>query len=320
METQTAPPVPNATFESAADRAAWLELRKTGIGGSDAAALLGVSRYASPLSLWANKTGQVPDSGAGPAAHWGTVLEPVIATHYAASCEPGVSLLELPQGCYRSKTHHFALATPDRLLVRDGDPFGILEIKTAGSRTAHYFGDEPPVWYQAQVAWYCWVTGLREAKLAALIAGQDYRVYGLPYDSSLDEIFASAGETFWHAVTTRTPPPTDAHEATAKALNDLYRRAADRIVAVDDLADAVTIYTECKAQAAALEARMLGIENALKARMEDATAAEVSGQVVATWREVASERIDTTRLKAEEPEVAARFAKKSVSRRFCWKV
>ena len=52
----------------------WLELRKNGIGGSDAAAVCGISRYKSPVELWMEKTDKMAPSEAGESAYWGTVL------------------------------------------------------------------------------------------------------------------------------------------------------------------------------------------------------------------------------------------------------
>ena len=37
----------------------WLDWRKTGIGGSDASVVCGVSKYKSPLELFMEKTGQI---------------------------------------------------------------------------------------------------------------------------------------------------------------------------------------------------------------------------------------------------------------------
>ena len=42
-------------------RGQWLELRKKTIGGSDAAGIIGLSSYATPYTVWANKTGRLPD-------------------------------------------------------------------------------------------------------------------------------------------------------------------------------------------------------------------------------------------------------------------
>ena len=38
----------------------WLELRKKGIGGSDASIVCGINKYKSPVELWLDKTEQLP--------------------------------------------------------------------------------------------------------------------------------------------------------------------------------------------------------------------------------------------------------------------
>ena len=60
----------------------WLEYRKQGIGGSDASVGCGISRYKSPVELWMNKSGQLPDQEAGEAAYWGTQLEPFVRAEF----------------------------------------------------------------------------------------------------------------------------------------------------------------------------------------------------------------------------------------------
>ena len=56
----------------------WLEYRKQGIGGSDAAVVCGISRYKSPVELWMEKTGQLPSQETGEAAYWGNLLESLV--------------------------------------------------------------------------------------------------------------------------------------------------------------------------------------------------------------------------------------------------
>ena len=60
----------------------WLERRKDGIGGSDAAVVCGVSRYKSPVELWMEKTGQLPAQEAGDAAYWGHQLEDLVRAEF----------------------------------------------------------------------------------------------------------------------------------------------------------------------------------------------------------------------------------------------
>lgn len=61
----------------------WLEYRKQGIGGSDAAIVCGISRYKSPVELWMEKTGQLPYQEAGEAAYWGTQLEALVREEFS---------------------------------------------------------------------------------------------------------------------------------------------------------------------------------------------------------------------------------------------
>lgn len=65
-------------------REEWLRYRKQGIGGSDVAAILGISKWNSAISLWLNKTNQTEDdTQENEAMEWGTIMEPVIRNHFA---------------------------------------------------------------------------------------------------------------------------------------------------------------------------------------------------------------------------------------------
>ena len=58
----------------------WLEHRKTGIGGSDAGAIMGVNKYVTPLDLYNDKLGLVEkDLTDNQAVYFGNVLEDVVA-------------------------------------------------------------------------------------------------------------------------------------------------------------------------------------------------------------------------------------------------
>jgi len=63
-------------------KAEWLQWRAKGIGGSDASIVCGLNRYKSPVELWMEKTGQIEPKIAGEAAHWGTMLEPIIRNEF----------------------------------------------------------------------------------------------------------------------------------------------------------------------------------------------------------------------------------------------
>ncbi len=61
----------------------WLELRKQGIGGSDASVACGLSKWKSQLELWLEKTNQAKGKPAGEAAYWGHIMEPIIREEFS---------------------------------------------------------------------------------------------------------------------------------------------------------------------------------------------------------------------------------------------
>ena len=95
-------------------RDAWLDVRKTGIGSSDAAAAVGLNPYKSQLELWLEKTGRdggLPKSDPQDetsATYWGNILEPIVAAHYTRRMGHRVrrinAVLQHPQFTYQAVT------------------------------------------------------------------------------------------------------------------------------------------------------------------------------------------------------------------------
>ena len=144
----------------------WLELRKTGIGGSDAGAIMGLNSYSSPLTVYFQKKGIQGFKG-NLATEWGQILEEPIRQKTRE--ELGVEIITVP-GMYRSKEHYFMNANLDGLMdtgdktLSLGDcevkGLGGHEIKTS-SHGAGFSDDEIPDSYYCQVQHYMAVTGLQ---------------------------------------------------------------------------------------------------------------------------------------------------------------
>ena len=84
-------------------REEWLALRMHGLGGSDAAAACGMSKWKSPLMLWLEKTGKQASQTAGEAAYWGTVMEPILRQEFAK--RTNLSVEEVPY-MFQSQEYH----------------------------------------------------------------------------------------------------------------------------------------------------------------------------------------------------------------------
>ena len=116
----------------------WLEYRKTGIGGSDASVVCGISRYKSPVELWMEKTGQLPPQEAGEAAYWGTMLESVVREEFTTRTSIEVSK---PSVILQSEEHPFMLANVDGICEHPELGACIFEAKTASAYKAGEWED-----------------------------------------------------------------------------------------------------------------------------------------------------------------------------------
>ena len=125
----------------------WDELRTRGIGGSEIAAVVGLSPWQSRFSLWHLKRGNIGKQNVNAGMHWGTLLEPVICDHFASQHADRYWCWEA--GTYVHHERSWQLANVDRLLMptadvgADTDPLGILEVKTASAFDAHEWGRGP---------------------------------------------------------------------------------------------------------------------------------------------------------------------------------
>lgn len=175
----------------------WREERRKGIGGSDVAAIMGLSRYATPYKVWLDKVcGQSDDISDKPAVMWGNILEHIVGEHYA-ELHPERSVRRV-NGMMRSIDRPWAQASLD-YEVRDHDlGWGVLEIKTAGWRREDDWSDGVPIYYQTQVAHYLSVSGRPFADVAVLIAGQDYREFRIMRDEDDVRVVNEAVDRFWN--------------------------------------------------------------------------------------------------------------------------
>lgn len=175
---------------------AWLGLRRDGVGGSDVAAIMGLSPWSSPYQVWADKVAGVSEDISGkPAVMWGNILEPVVGEHYR-ELHPD-RIVRRVNGVARSIKRPWAQASLDYEVKDPELGWGVLEIKTAGQRSEDKWEEGVPLFYMTQVTHYLSVTGRPFADVAVLIGGQDYREYRIMRDESDIETVDGAVDAFW---------------------------------------------------------------------------------------------------------------------------
>jgi len=299
----------------------WLSVRKNGIGGSDAAAAVGLSPYMSPLELWLIKTGRDaalpkpdPDNTAEP-VYWGTLLEPIVAASYTKQTGNRVrrvnAVLQHPQ-------IPFMLANIDREVVGNRD-VQLLECKTAGEFGARLWRDGVPEYVQLQVQHQLAVTGGEAADVAVLLCGQKLEVHRVMRDDALIARLIELEAAFWRYVGTDTPPPADGSDSADRALRCLYPGAGGTVDFSDDRSLSST-FADLVAVRAEIESRQT-VESKLKQTIQqamgEADRAEFETGSVSFRRSRDSSGIDLQRLLTDHPELATQYAiTKPGSRRF----
>lgn len=324
----------NATSE----RARWLEARRSGIGGSDIAAILGLSPWKTALDVWLDKTGQAEDSvGNAEAVRWGTILEDVVAREYSERTERAVQRVNR---ILRHPAHEWAIGNIDRAIVAPGSRVrvaddggtllgadGLLEVKTASAYKGGEWGrdgdeDAVPVHYQAQVMWYMGITGQPWCDVAALIGGQRMVIRRIHRDDETIAAMLERAHDFWHLhVLTRQPPePT-----TAKDVERLFPADnGEAVEATDDLLAAYNAAREAKARIAQAEADYDAAVERIKLALGERSALTLNGRPLVTWKATKPTRRTDWKavaevLQAPSEVIAAHTTETPGSRRFILK-
>jgi putative phage-type endonuclease len=161
------------------DYADWLDLRKKGIGGSDASVVCGINKWKSPIELWMEKTDQLPYQEAGEAAYWGTQLESLVRNEFTK--RTGIEVIPVNQ-LLQSEDHPFMLANLDGVCQHPNYGTCIFEAKTSSAYRETEWSDTIPDEYTLQIQHYLAVTGYMGAYIAVLIWKPSSGVmFNLPY-------------------------------------------------------------------------------------------------------------------------------------------
>ena len=295
-------------------REKWLEYRRMGIGGSDVAALLGISKWKSPLELWLEKTGQSEDEvEENEAMKWGKIMEPVLRNHFAKiSHKPVVEV----EAILQNPAFPFMLANIDGLTVDDNGEPAILEIKTASEYKRGDWEEDVPVYYKVQLLHYMAVTGIQKGYVAVLIGGNTFRVYQADADKDIQDYLVHTEAQFWHKVQNNIRPEIDGSDAAAEWLNKHYSGGDKEplILSAEGLL-LVNQYLAASADEDEAKERKQAAANRLKEIMGNHNKA-IAGEHSISWTPYTTERLDTKVLKAEMPDIVSKYTKSSTSRRF----
>lgn len=294
------------------DTAEWLHLRKTGIGGSDAAAVCGMNPFSSPMKVFQEKTsGEITEQDSE-AVRQGHDLEDYVAKRFMEAA--GVKVRR-SNYMYRSVEHPFMIADVDRLVV--GEDAG-LECKTASAYSADKWKDgEIPLHYVIQCMHYMAVTQKHTWYIAAVILGREFIYRKLEWNDEIIERLIEAEENFWKGyVEPGIIPPPDGSVACDAVLNRYFHTARKQsAVALVGFDEKLRYREEILQKISKLEEEQKKIEQEVKLFMKDNELASSRSYRV-SWGSVDTSRFDTKRFRQEQPEIYKKYAKVTSSRRF----
>ncbi len=293
-----------------------LPSRAKGVGGGDAAVVMGISGFNSLYNLWATKTGRVSreDISGKPFVEWGRILELPIAEKYSKATErllvdraeetdKGRFDMRFGEGDLKFMCSNldYEIADPTKPFL-DGDfswepnpertfrvlmapcpavepeGAGSLSVKTTNSFAKERWMNEPPLDAQMQLQHELAVTGLQWGSVAVLIGGSDYRMFDIKRDEDFIGALVKEEERFWYEnVMGDKEPPVDSHRKTREALAKIWPKAEEKVVVLSDEATAAW-HSAVEQRKIEKEAKESkeGFQNIIAAELKDAMVGEMA--------------------------------------------
>lgn len=308
-------------FNKAHSNKDFLKQRNEGIGSSDAAVIVGASKYKTIYELWEEKTGRAVEQVIGPEEQkllmWGKRLENFIANDYE------IYRLERDKEVVTVKKDTFTRVLPDmpflranldRLVIGDKrSPFVILEAKSTGVLQYQSWETEYPIDYYWQVQQQMLVTGIDHADLAVQVDRQPLKIYRIEKSDQAHQMLREAARRFWDYVIKDEPPPKDIRDfrKSKDASGELVTTNQSVLKIVEDYRVAKALESEAKAKAEEAYERLAKV-----LQDNDTLLFKVDGQEypIVTWKKSVRTNLESKLIKLEHPEIFEKYSNKTVTR------
>lgn len=293
----------------------WLDWRKGGITATEAAAIMFPDKYGSPLGVYSKKLGLVPDDQSDPDGffEWGHIIEDDIVKKFQKN-HPEVK--SMTQG--RLYSRGWCLCSLDAQCIDgEGDPM-IVECKTSQSLSKW---NPYPDRYYAQVQWQMYVTGIRKAVIAALVAegGWHYIEREIEYSREFVIRMIVKCRDVYNCINRKTPPqvtlssvgPDKQAIAAIRGDSDEYDKPCE--VTRETIAEYERLKKAAEDATAAFEA----FKNRMGMDMLNSKRATCEGKTFCSWVErKGSTSIDANKLKELYPEAYETCKKEGLPSRY----
>lgn len=292
-------------------REEWLEYRRKGLGGSDAATVCGLNPYSSKIELWADKTNRLPEKEDSEQMRLGRDFEDYVAKRFCEETGKKVRRLNM---MYAHEQYDYITANVDRDIV--GENAG-LECKTTMNYARLDFeSGEIPHYYYCQCCHYMNVMGYDRMYLAILVFGKGFYWFKIDKNENDCSALLNAEIAFWneHIIPDNRPEP-DGSESAGRTLNAIYGEQRDNAITMFEQEDYAAQLMAIQSQIAELEAK----EKQLKQRLQNALDGNTEGYTTSykiSWKPQQRTSLDSKSLKADHPDIYEKYSKTTESKVF----
>ena len=306
----------------------WLEERKKSLGGSDVGAVLGMSEYTSPYTIWAEKTGKLPSFEGNEWTRLGNDLEDYVAKRF---CEASGLKVVNDKTTWRNSKFPHLHANFDRKVV--GMKAGVECKLTSELNAKKYKNGAFPDRFYAQCVEYLCVTEFERWFLVVLIYGKGIKIYQMTRipndvvpewcessvyieDGEIEALAKTTGDFWNNYVLTNTPPETDGSDSTSETLTTIYPESNGNTVNLFAYEESLKQYIALGKQIDELKKLKDEMANNVKAFMGEAGKGE-SDHFKVSWSSSLRTSFDHKKFASDNPNLdLTQYYKSSNARTF----
>ena len=298
-------------------REEWLEKRGSGVGASEVGAILGLSHFDTPYSVWRRKVGLDGPQPENIAMMMGHLLEDVVAQRFAI--ETGYTIIKASAAdiIYYDPAKEFMRVTPDRV-VKTPEGKALLECKTTSKRIDE---NNIPYTFLCQVHYQMRVTGIHTCYLAWLINGRDFGYARVDYDEEFVRFVEDRITEFWTVNVQQNIAPDAISVEDVMTMHPVSEEGKE-VEADDDALKDIQELARLSKIAKSTEESIREVKGRLQVYMDNSESLVSKGAVLATWKSGKGRAsFDSKALQKDNPELYAKYYKEGKpSRTFLLKV
>lgn len=275
----------------------WLEHRRKSIGGSDASAIIGMNKYCSAYTVWADKLGKLPPKEDNEAMRLGRDLEDYVAKRFT---EETGKKVRRENNILINPDIPFAHANVDRMIV--GEDAGFEAKTTSALNTKKFKNGEYPENYYVQCVHYLAVTGCQRWYLGVLVLGIGFKWFVIERDEGEIEALMKSEADFWEYVKSGEAPMTDGSDSTSETLRTIYPESNGDSVSLMAYESDLQQYMTLSSLLDDVKNQKEEVANRIKAFMQDASKGEC-GKYKVSWTSSVRNTFDHKAFVKDNPEL-----------------